>query len=162
MAAPRPKDVVAERALRHALDEFARALSERAAVDARLAKQEELIELIIGTLPPDRRAELRDRFAEIKSGTPHKGGKAFGQVVQLFKSSAKAEWTVPEIVKAIGEQNNSPAEPKQITNALNYLTNIGRVQRIARGHYIVGGAGLVTDEEIPGADHGTRTTEHDW
>ena len=92
-AASRPKDIIAERALRHALSELARTRAERDAADARLGKSEDLVEFLISTLPAEQQPEFRERFAEIKSGTPQRGGKAFGQVIQLFKNNTKIEWT---------------------------------------------------------------------
>src|SRR5579862_5740134 len=135
-AVPRPvANEASERAIRHLFGEFGRARSEKDAATARMQRHEQLIKLLINTLPAERQAEFRARLDEIRSGgTSQRGGKAFGQVIQLFRTNrTKSEWTVQEIANGIVEQNDSPADPKSIANAIAYLASSGRIQRIARG-----------------------------
>ena len=163
VARPSPE---AERALRHAFVELGRARQERDAASARVNRFCELIVVLIDSLPQEQQAAYRARFEEIRSGfISPRGGKTFGQVFQLFKDRGAEPLTVTDVVKAISERAQEPADPKAVTNALNYLTSSGRLERVARGMYRVRdlGVGYVTAEEIPGADHGTtRATEHDW
>jgi len=67
---------------------------------------------------------------------------------------------VPEIFDALGQ----PANTKALYNAIHYLAKTGRIERIARGKYVVRswGVGFDAAEEIEGADGPPHRSEHDW
>ena len=59
-------------------------------------------------------------------------------------------WTVDDLKKTI-EKAGVDAKPKEIYNAIGYLTRRKHIQRISYGRYIVDGAYIETSEDL-GAD----------
>jgi hypothetical protein len=125
--APPLSDDLAERARRHA----------------------DAIMTLLSPLPPAEQEAVK-RLLDEKLGTkatPH-AGVVLGTVVRLF--SAKDEWRVPELKGAITGAGVD-AQPKDIYNALGYLTRRGYIRRLGYGRYLVEGA-LLTSAEDFGAE----------
>ncbi len=157
---PDPSTLAARRALIHLFDEFERARLERDAADKRLARFAQTIQVLLDALPQEERGDLSRRFEEIRSGTQHRGGEVFGNVIALFRRDPRKEWTVPEVQSAL-EKSSGPVDAKAVANAIGYLTKTGCLKRIARGHYIAldFGAAIV---DLDGPDDGTgRRSEND-
>jgi hypothetical protein len=155
---PKPKEGAQShaprRALIHLFDEFDRARLERDAAENRLARFEGTIKVLLDSLPLEERKELAQRFAEIQTGTQHRGGEVYGRVISFFKQEPKREWTLTEVQSAL-EKKGATVDPKAVANAVGYLTKIGRLQRVGRGQYIAldfGGAGF---SDPDGPDDGT-------
>jgi hypothetical protein len=146
------------RAVLHLFGEYERARAEMDAANARLNRFGETIQLLLAGLPELDRSELARKFDEIRSGVQARGGEAFNNVVALFKRDNRAEWTARSILSEL-EKAGAAAEPKAVSNAVMYLTKIGRLRRVGRGQYIVeaSGAGI----QIEGSNEGHWNTEHE-
>lgn len=162
-------------ALNAAMEELARARASahqsRSAWEVQQARVDKLtkaIESLIETLPADQRPRyLRQLHMDAAQETAlSRGGPVFSNVVSLFQSARRRDWTTEDVQRALAERGLEP-DGKTIANTLAYLAKSGKLRRIARGHYVIvegafGLAGIVTDEEIPGTEYGrTRMTEHD-
>lgn len=142
--------------------EIERARGERDAAEALVNRLAGTLELLIESLTPVERAEYERRRGELRnSPRPPRGGEVYENVIELFRESGNREWTFQEIQSALHERGKS-ADPKSIYNLINYFTKTGRIQRIARGRYLVRGlgAGVHVAEDF-GDDGTTRATEHD-
>lgn len=76
--------------------------------------------------------------------TPN-AGDVLGVVVQLMPRTGT--WTVEDLKKTI-EKSGVEAKPKEIYNALGYLTRRKHIQRISYGRYMVDGAMIETSEDL--------------
>lgn len=70
-----------------------------------------------------------------------------GAVIRLLPS--KTEWSVDDLKQRV-ESEGVVARPKEIYNALGYLTRKGRIRRIGYGRYLIGGAELITSDDLGG------------
>jgi hypothetical protein len=134
------------------------------AEEARVTSLVDLAEHLIERLPEGRRPLYRQRLRNRPqtSAATAKGGPTFSNVINLFSRSTRQEWTASEIQDELASQG-IVSNQKAISNILNYLLRAGKLQRVARGQYVVREAGgVVISEEIDGAEYGqTRLTEHD-
>ena len=146
------------RALNHLFGEYERARAERDSAEQRLSRFAETIQLLISGLPSAEQSELAKRFRELRDGAQQRGGQVFNNVVSLFKRDQRTEWTIPEIQAELEKSGDAP-EPKAVSNAVTYLTKIGKLRRVGRGQYIVEGffAGIQMegpeDGTLPGSEH---------
>ncbi|TGD94588.1 hypothetical protein [Methylobacterium nonmethylotrophicum] len=76
--------------------------------------------------------------------TPN-AGDVLSVVVQLMPRTGT--WTVDDLKKTI-EKSGVEAKPKEIYNALGYLTRRKHIQRISYGRYMVDGAMVETAEDL--------------
>ena len=58
-------------------------------------------------------------------------------------------WTVEQLKQSIDEQGVS-ATPKEVYNAVAYLTRRGRITRVGYGRYLVDGMEVVTSDDLGG------------
>jgi hypothetical protein len=128
----------------------------------RVAGLTDVIRSLLQVLPAERQAIYVQRLASMHLGLegPTRGGFVFDNVVTLFRR-APGEWTPANVQSELAKEGVH-ADARAITNVLGYLARTGKITRLARGHYLVSGAGLVTEEELPAGEYGqTRVTEHD-
>jgi hypothetical protein len=151
------------RLLPNLLRQLEQARTDREAADARMNNFAETIRILIGMLPDTERADFQRRVDDIRSGVrQNRGGELYGNVIALFRRDQRPEWTVPEAQAALA-QNGVKADAKALNNTFVYLANTGRLQRVARGRYVVTGygVGVETSDELTGDDGTQRVSEHD-
>jgi hypothetical protein len=143
--------------------EIERARSERDAAEALVHRLTGTLDLLVESLSATEREEFQHRRGEAREAprTP-RGGEVYENVIELFRASGNREWTFQEIQDALDSRGKA-ADPKSIYNLINYFSKTGRIQRIARGRYLVReiGAGMHAAEDF-GDDGTTRATEHDY
>lgn len=141
---PDPYEAVLDRLLDDLENLSGDARSQRdrlAEIEAEIARKTELVERLLGELPPARQAVYRQR-SEIKRRAlrPAYGTNIYGNVVQLFGHSIQKEWTAPQVQEAL-KTNGLHADTQQVHNILSYLSRKGLLRRISRGRYYIVGAG---------------------
>lgn len=106
------------------------------------------IKLLLSALPPDEQERvLREVAEKIPSIPAPRAGNVLGAVVKLLPR--RPQWTLDEIKRGVASRGVE-ATPKEIYNSLGYLVRKGRVRRIGYGQYAVGGAGIVTSDDLGG------------
>lgn len=149
-----------ERLVRYLLNDFARAQDQKKSAESRLSKVAAMIQLALGSLPPDKRALYSQRFDEMREGVsaPPRGGPVYGSVVNLIARKPQDEWSAAKIMEALNKLGTE-ADAKAIHNILNYLANTRRLRRVGRGWYVVRDLGVAfqTDHDVglePTDDYG--------
>ncbi|PBB69014.1 hypothetical protein CK228_07120 [Mesorhizobium sp. WSM4312] len=106
-----------------------------------------LIKTLLASLPEAER-DLVARQLWKMVGTPDspKAGDVLSSVVSLMKR--REEFTVAEVRQHV--EHRVGAAPKEVYNALGYLTRKGRLKRIGYGRYVVDGVGLSTSDDLGG------------
>ena len=121
------------------------------------------LELLLEGLPTAEREEYQRRLNVIRDGVSprnNRGGEVYGNIIELFQKSGQREWTALKIQDALNKIGKE-AEIKAIYNTINYFARTGRLQRIARGVYLLKEiGGLIHLEGVPD-DGTTRMTEHE-
>lgn len=70
-----------------------------------------------------------------------------GTVVKFLPS--KSEWTVGDVKKQVAAAGVA-ATPKEIYNALGYLSRNGHIRRVGYGRYLLDGALMVSSDDLGG------------
>jgi hypothetical protein len=150
-----------ETAVRAALDDLERAKGQSSPSRKECADLERAVTALIAVLPPGRQEPYRRRLKNLSAPASSNGSAVYNNVVDLFTRSTRDQWSTAAVQQALAAEGN-PAEPKAVMNVLGYLERAGKIKRVARGHYMILGALLVTSEEIRGAEYGqTRASEND-
>ncbi|CCV14626.1 hypothetical protein MESS4_690017 [Mesorhizobium sp. STM 4661] len=104
-----------------------------------------LVKTLIASLPVVERELVARELLKVV-GTPDspKAGDVLSTVVSLMKR--RDEFTVAEVRQHV--EDRVGAAPKEIYNALGYLTRKGRLKRIGYGRYVVDGVGLSTSDDF--------------
>ena len=123
--------------------------SPSAIADRRSEQISSLIKTLIRELPADERDKL---FAEITEMlhpiSAPKAGAVLGTIVRLLPK--QRDWTVQDLKRDVTARGVE-ASPKEIHNALGYLTRKGQIRRVAYGRYVVEGVEVVTSDDLGGA-----------
>ena len=118
------------------------------AIDPQSETIGEAVKKLFGALPKlEQQRILNELTATLEPFAFPRAGEVLGAIVRLLPQ--KQNWSVAD-VKAEVAATGIQAEPKEIYNALGYLTRKGRVRRVGYGRYLVDGALLVTADEIGG------------
>ena len=114
--------------------------------DSRDEKVLDAIKLLLSTLPLDeQRRVLHELTQEVQPIATPRAGEVLGKIVHWIPRGSP--WTVEDAKRGVAAQG-VPAPPKEIYNALAYLTRKGHVRRIGFGRYIVDGAELTTPDDL--------------
>jgi Fe2+ or Zn2+ uptake regulation protein len=106
----------------------------------------EAVKLLLNTLPLENQRRVLDLLkSAIQPITTPRAGEVLDNIVRWIPRDSA--WTVDEAKQGISEKGVS-ASPKEVYNALAYLTRKGHVRRIGYGRYIVDGVELVTSDDI--------------
>lgn len=95
----------------------------------------------------DRQALLSEMVSTIPAIPAPRAGELLGTMAKILPM--KPQWTVPEIREGISAAGVR-AKPKEVYNALGYLTRRGYVRRLCYGRYLIDGALLITAEDLGG------------
>ena len=127
---------------------------EPAASDPRLDELRATIKRMINWLPADARDDfLRELGVPDRPAAYPKAGDVLATIVHLLPR--QKSWTVSELKQQISDRGVE-AKPKEIYNALGYLTRNERITRVGYGRYIVDGFEIVTSDDLGGP-----TTRHE-
>lgn len=114
----------------------------------RVEKTLELIETLLSSLPKaDRARFVRSLTATIKPMSGPRAGEVLGEIVRLLPQ--RQSWTVAELKQTIDERGIT-ASPKEVYNAVSYLTRKGHIRRVGYGRYLIDGVPVVTADHLGG------------
>jgi hypothetical protein len=107
------------------------------------------IKLLLAALPLEEQDKiLQEITAMLRPITAHRAGGVLGALVRLLPH--RKSWTVEDIKQQV-QKEGVGASPKELYNAIGYLTRKGHIQRVGYGQYIVGGNVIVSADEFGGA-----------
>jgi hypothetical protein len=130
---------------------------DRDAHDARAVDFAATIRLLFNELSFSDQEKVHAQLTEILRPIPApRAGDVLGAVIHLFPK--KAEWTVQELIARL-DANGVEHTPKELYNALGYLTRKQKIQRTGHGRYSIGGVPVITSDELGGEP--SRFEEHD-
>lgn len=103
---------------------------------------------LLDPLSAEERDAVLQRLTELLRPIPApRAGQVLGTIVHLL--SVRPEWTV-DALKGEVQRRGVEAGPREVYNALGYLTRRGHIRRVGYGRYIVDGALLVTADDLGG------------
>ena len=109
------------------------------------------IEVVLRSLPPDKREEIKHALLEDPQPIPASKAPRGGPVLRVITTSLpqQQQWTAKDVLDVVRDKGVT-ASPKQVYNALGYLRRKGHIKRISYGRYMVEdvGAGLVTSDDL--------------
>jgi len=106
------------------------------------------IKVLFSEIPVAEQERVLTDLTEILRPIPApRAGDVLGALIHLLPK--RAGWTVQELKQAIGEHGIA-ASPKEIYNALGYLTRKRKIQRTGYGRYAVEGMQVVTSDDLGG------------
>jgi hypothetical protein len=116
--------------------------------DARVGKVVDAIKLLLDTLTLDeQRGVLKALNQHVQPIDTPRAGELLGKIVRWIPRDSA--WTVDDAKREVAAQGIE-ASPKEIYNAIAYLSRKGHVRRIGYGRYIVDGIGVTTSDDLGG------------
>ena len=116
--------------------------------DPRSEKIATAIMTLLDPLSPGEREQVLSKLTEmLRPIAAPRAGEVLGAIIKLLPQ--RRNWTVEDLKATIGN-HGIEATPKEIYNALGYLTRKGHIQRVGYGQYLVDGIAVVTAEELGG------------
>ncbi|WSH64914.1 hypothetical protein U8Q05_25850 [Rhizobium ruizarguesonis] len=107
------------------------------------------IKFMLANLREDDRETVLAEITEFVRPIPvERAGDVLGAIVKFVQKNQNI--TVDEIKQAVLHAGIE-AKPKEVYNAIGYLTRRGHIRRVGYGHYIVDGVEIVTSEDLGGA-----------
>ena len=129
--------------------------TEAESTDLRVEQTIALIRTLVDTLPaPAKDQFIRDIADKARPMSASRAGEVLNTIVRLLPQ--QKDWTVAELRRQIDEQGIT-ASPKEIYNAIGYLTRKGRVTRVGYGRYLIEGVGMIATSD----DFGGATARHE-
>jgi len=115
----------------------------------RAKKLASAVRTLISELPEEEQRRLLDELRrKLHPISTPQAGDVLRTIAMLFPR--RREWTVDDLKRDVHAQGVS-AEPKEIYNALGYLTRKRKIQRIGYGRYIVEGVAFQASDDFGGA-----------
>ena len=109
----------------------------------------EKIKALLETVPQEGREAILESIAEFVKPIPvERAGEVLGVVVRFVQR--QQEVTVGAVKEAVREAGLQ-ATPKEVYNAIGYLTRKGHMRRTGYGRYSVDGVEIVTSDDLGGA-----------
>jgi hypothetical protein len=123
----------------------------------------EKIKALLESVPQEDQEAILESIAEFVKPIPvERAGDVLGAVVRFVQR--KQEVTVDAVKEAVREAGLQ-ASPKEVYNAIGYLTRKGHMRRVGYGRYTIDGVEYVTSDDLGGApsrhEDGYRTDESD-
>src|SRR5258708_36411935 len=117
--------------------------------DPRTEKIADAIKTLLSALTPDeQRCVLAQLTMAVEPIPAPNAGEVLGTIVRWMPRDS--EWTVDDAKQAVAAEGVS-ATPKEVYNAIGYLTRKRHIQRIGYGRYLIDGAELRTLDDLGGA-----------
>jgi hypothetical protein len=126
--------------------------SEGAAV-ARAENVISAIKTLIAGLPRPEQERVVAELNKLHPIPTPRASEVLATIVRLLPQ--RRDWTVDEVRRSV-DARKVEASPKEVYNALGYLTRKGRIRRVGYGRYIVDGAELATLDDL-----GLPSTRHE-
>jgi hypothetical protein len=118
---------------------------------AELAKASKMADAVVTMLeslsPATREAFLTELTEKLRPIQAPRAGDVLQAIVHLLPQ--KADWSIGDLKESVGASGVS-ATPKEVYNAIGYLTRKGHVRRVGYGKYIVDGAMLIASDDFGG------------
>jgi hypothetical protein len=116
--------------------------------DSNSDKATDAILTLLARLTPDEQEDVLKKLTELLRpiSAPRAGG-VLDAIIRLLPQ--RRDWTVEDLKAGVGSRGVE-ATPKEIYNALGYLTRKGHIRRVGYGQYIVDGVAVLTTEELGG------------
>jgi hypothetical protein len=115
---------------------------------ARIEKMASGVGMLFDTLSDDDRQEVLDKLIEMIRPIPTpRAGDVLEAIVRLLPR--KGKWSVNDLKEEVLAKKVG-ASPKEVYNAIGYLTRKGHMRRIGYGRYEVNGTILVTSDDLGG------------
>lgn len=115
----------------------------------RSASVAEAIKILLSNLSSAEREAILSEITEyIRPISVNKAGDVLAAIAKILPM--KPEWSVEDLkieVKKVGVE----AKPKEVYNAIGYLTRKGHMKRVGYGRYVVDGIEVVTADDLGGA-----------
>ncbi|MBB3570785.1 hypothetical protein [Rhizobium sp. BK491] len=107
------------------------------------------IKFLLENLPHDDREAVLAEITDFVRPIPvERAGDVLGVIVKFAQRNQSIS---VQDVKAAVKQAGIEAKPKEVYNAIGYLTRKGHIHRTGYGRYIVDGVEIVTSEDLGGA-----------
>jgi hypothetical protein len=106
-----------------------------------------VLALVDRLTPQEKERVLRELADMLRAVPAPMAGDVLGVVVQLIPRDR--HWTVSELKQRIDE-HGVEATPKEIYNAIGYLTRKGGLKRVGYGRYVVAGVEIATSDDVGG------------
>lgn len=109
----------------------------------------EKIKALLERVPQEGREAILESITEfVKPIQVERAGDVLGVVVRFVQR--KQEVTVDAVKEAVREAGLK-ASPKEVYNAIGYLTRKGHMRRTGYGRYMIDGVEFVTSDDLGGA-----------
>lgn len=114
----------------------------------------ESIKLLLSTLSQEDRERVLEEIEQYIRPVPvAKAGDVLGAIVKFLPKSGTL--TVDDFKTAV-KRTGIEAKPKEVYNAIGYLTRRGHIRRVGYGRYIVDGIEVVTSDDL-----GSENSRHE-
>jgi hypothetical protein len=137
------------------LSDIERARVVRESAEQQIKSLAETIATMARDLSPAERDKYLERMANVTGIHLHtsRGGDVYEDVIRFFRENSGREWSARQVHEALTGSGPEP-DMKSIYNIISYLAKTGRLQRVARGRYVIRGLGVgIEIEGVP--DDGT-------
>ncbi len=122
--------------------------------DQRAEKLVEIIKTAFSALSErEQESVARELAAIIRPIAAPLAGEVLGTIIRLLPT--RRTWTVEALKEQIAAKQIG-ASPKEIYNALGYLTRKRRITRVGYGRYVVGGIPFETADDFGGEPSSTE------
>src|SRR5271157_5904057 len=106
-----------------------------ASADPQAQKIAEAIKLLMSTLSADEQKRVLNEVAEALRLIPApRASEVLATIAKVLP--LRTAWTIKEIKETVAAEGVK-AEPKEIYNAIEYLTRKGHVRRVGYGRYLI-------------------------
>jgi hypothetical protein len=158
----RPEQRPDLRAALRILGEIERARGVKDTAEKQIESLSGALAIMVEAFPPSERDEFLRRLEEVQGRGPHKARitQVRDNVIAIFRQNNAKELTVPDIQEAL-TSNGAEPDLKSLYNTINYLATTGRLQRVARGKYMMKGVGAILDIDNVREDGTIRPSEND-
>lgn len=117
-------------------------------LDLRSEKIADAIRTLLSALPLDEQDKiLQELSRKLRVIPAHRAGDVLGTIVRLLP--LRKDWTIEDIKNGVVNRGIE-AKPKDIYNAIGYLTRKRKIKRVGRGRYIVDGMPIVSADDFGG------------
>lgn len=116
--------------------------------DSRVRTVIDAVKLLLDALALDEQHDvLKAINQQVQPIATPRAGELLGKIVRWIPRDSA--WTVEDAKREVAAQGIE-ASPKEIYNAIAYLSRKGHVRRIGYGRYIVDGVGVTTSDDLGG------------
>ncbi|TIQ46744.1 hypothetical protein [Mesorhizobium sp.] len=116
--------------------------------DSRSDQFADAIRVLLSALSPQEQDQvLRKVIEKLRPIPAPRAGEVLEAIVLALPQ--RRDWSVEELRKTVQQQGVS-ATPKEVSNAIGYLTRKRHMRRVGYGRYVVDGTEIVTSDDLGG------------